>query len=306
MAIVSVLSTTFVGRSWWEPSPVATTVTRISSSRFGSITVPTTTVASSDANSSIVSPTSANSPNDRFSPAAIFTSIPRAPSRFTSSNNGDLIADSEASRALSSPLANPVPIIAMPISDMTVLTSAKSTLIVPGCMIKSAIPFTAPNNTLLAALNASSREASLPSTSKSFSFGMVISESTCSDNSAMPFSAIEDRFLPSKGNGFVTTATVRMPISFATSATIGVAPVPVPPPIPAVMNTISAPDRTSAISSLSSIAACLPISGFAPAPNPLVILLPNCKIVLVLRLFSAWASVLAQINSTPSTSLLII
>jgi hypothetical protein len=39
----------------------------------------------------------------------------------------------------------------------------------------------------------------------------------------------------------VTTAIVRIPISFAISAMTGVAPVPVPPPIPAVINSISAP-----------------------------------------------------------------
>ena len=38
------------------------------------------------------------------------------------------------------------------------------------------------------------------------------------------------RFPPSKGNGLVTTATVKIPKSLATSATIGAPPVPVPPP----------------------------------------------------------------------------
>ena len=263
--------------------------------------MPTTTVASSEANSSIVSPTSENSPRDRFSPAVILTKIPRAPCRFTSSSRGLRIAASAASRARSAPTAVPVPIIAMPISDITVLTSAKSTLIMPGFIIRSAMPLTAPSNTSLAALNASSSVASLPNTSNNFSFGIVIRESTCCVSSAIPSSAIFERFLPSNGKGRVTIATVRMPISLATSATIGAAPVPVPPPIPAVINTISAPDKISAISSLSSNAACLPISGFAPAPRPLVILLPSCNIVLAFRLCSACASVLAQINSTPST-----
>ena len=48
---------------------------------------------------------------------------------------------------------------------------------------------------------------------------------------------------PSNGNGLVTTATVRMPISLASCATTGAAPVPVPPPMPAVMNTMSAPSQ---------------------------------------------------------------
>ena len=145
--------------------------------------------------------------------------------------------------------------MAMPISDITVLTSAKSTLIIPGRVIRSAIPLTAPNNTSFADLNASSKVAPLPSTSISFSFGMVIKESTCSSNSLIPFSAIAMRLRPSNGKGLVTTATVNTPISRAISATTGAAPVPVPPPIPAVMKIISAPEIISRIRSLSSRAA---------------------------------------------------
>ena len=51
-------------------------------------------------------------------------------------------------------------------------------------------------------------------------------------------------FRPSNEKGLVTTPTVRIPICFAISATIGAPPVPVPPPIPAVINTISAPLST--------------------------------------------------------------
>ena len=133
----------------------------------------------------------------------------------------------------------------------------------------------------------------------SFSLGMVMSESTYCDSSLIPSSASIIRFLPSKTNGLVTTATVRMPSPLATSATIGAAPVPVPPPIPAVIKTISAPCKTSAMRSLSSKAASLPMPGFAPAPRPLVMFPPSCNSVLELRLWSAWESVLAQINSTP-------
>ena len=60
---------------------------------------------------------------------------------------------------------------------------------------------------------------------------------------------------PSKPNGFVTTPTTRIPISRAICATTGAAPVPVPPPIPAVIKTISAPEIASAMRSRSSIAA---------------------------------------------------
>ena len=41
-------------------------------------------------------------------------------------------------------------------------------------------------------------------------------------------------------NGIVTTATVMISKSLANSATTGAAPVPVPPPIPQVINNISA------------------------------------------------------------------
>ena len=82
-------------------------------------------------------------------------------------------------------------------------------------------------------------------------------------------------------------------------AMMGAAPVPVPPPIPAVIKTMSAPSRISLILSRSSIADFLPISGFAPAPKPLVISVPNCKTVQSSRFFNACASVLAQIKSTP-------
>src|SRR3569833_2213723 len=68
----------------------------------------------------------------------------------------------------------------------TVRTSAKSTLIKPGRVINSAIPWTAPCNTLFAALNTSSNETLLPSTDSSFSLGMVMSESTYCDSSLMP------------------------------------------------------------------------------------------------------------------------
>ena len=189
----------------------------------------------------------------------------------------------------------------MPISDMTVRTSAKSTLIIPGRIIRSAIPCTAPNSTSLASRNASSKLVFLPSTSSNFSLGIVIKESTCCSSSANPSRAIFNRFLPSKTKGRVTTATVNIPNSLATSATTGAPPVPVPPPMPAVINTISAPRSASAIRSRSSIAAARPISGLAPAPSPLVMSPPSCSAVLATISDSACASVLAQIKSTPST-----
>src|SRR5690606_2864126 len=78
------------------------------------------------------------------------------------------------------------------------------------------------------------------------------------------------------------------------------APVPVPPPMPVVMKTMSAPCRASAMRSRSSSAAWRPTSGLVPAPRPLVTLRPSCRMVRACTFFSAWASVLAQMNSTPS------
>ena len=109
------------------------------------------------------------------------------------------------------------------------------------------------------------------------------------------------RRLPSNAKGRVTTATVSAPISLASEAMTGAAPVPVPPPRPAVTKTISAPSSDSMILSESSSAARRPTSGFAPAPSPLVSLTPSCSLIAALELCSACTSVLAAMNSTPST-----
>ena len=129
---------------------------------------------------------------------------------------------------------------------------------------------------------------------------MVISESTCLDSSVIPCSAKAIRFLPSKLKGLVTTATVRIPKSFATSATAGAAPVPVPPPMPAAMKTMSAPSSAARSASRSSSAALRPTSGLAPAPSPLVIPPPIWIVWPTAVLRSACASVLTAKNSTPS------
>ncbi|OQC43134.1 MAG: hypothetical protein BWX61_01314 [Bacteroidetes bacterium ADurb.Bin035] len=77
------------------------------------------------------------------------------------------------------------------------------------------------------------------------------------------------RTFPSNINGVVTIATVRIFKSLAILATTGAAPVPVPPPIPAVMNSILVLFfRILLISSELSSAAFLATSGLEPAPNP--------------------------------------
>ena len=73
---------------------------------------------------------------------------------------------------------------------------------------------------------------------------MMIRESTLSQRSAMPLlslthpvRALELEGLGDDANGEDTG------LSCASSATMGAAPVPVPPPIPAVMKTMSVPSR---------------------------------------------------------------
>src|SRR5256714_6271154 len=114
------------------------------------------------------------------------------------------------------------------------------------------------------------------------------------------------RFLPSNKKGFVTRPTVGARSSLASRATTGAPPVPVPPPMPAVMNTMSAPFKYSRIFSMSSSAAFLPTPGLAPAPSPLVIFSPSCTLIGDRLERSACASVFAAMNSTPGRPALII
>ena len=74
----------------------------------------------------------------------------------------------------------------------------------------------------------------------------------------------------------VTIPTVKISKDFAIFAMTGAAPVPVPPPIPAVIKIILVcVESMDWISSLLSTAALSPTSGFAPAPKPSVKLAPN-------------------------------
>ena len=89
-----------------------------------------------------------------------------------------------------------------------------------------------------------------------------------------------------------------MPISLATRAITGAAPVPVPPPMPAVMNSMCAPSIDWRMRSTASSAAAVPASGLAPAPRPVV---PSWIRWCAAERLSACASVLAQTKSTPCT-----
>src|SRR5512137_1627143 len=139
-----------------------------------------------------------------------------------------------------------------------------------------------------------------PATESSRWLGMTMSVSTAARSSSMPVSACLRRRLPSKRKGLVTTPTVREPCCRATSAMMGAPPVPVPPPMPAVTNTMSAPARVSEMDSFTSSAASRPRSGLAPAPRPRDTVLPSCSLVWALFAASACTSVLAAMNSTPS------
>ena len=91
-------------------------------------------------------------------------------------------------------------------------------------------------------------------------------------------------------------------MSRAALAMTGAAPVPVPPPMPAAMNTMCAPSSCLARLSIVSSAAARPISGRLPAPSPCVILVPSWIRCGAVDCFSACASVLATRKSTPCTS----
>ena len=130
---------------------------------------------------------------------------------------------------------------------------------------------------------------------------MTIIVSTWSWRRAIPDIALFIRGFPSNVNGFVTTPTVKIPSPLEISAMIGAAPVPVPPPIPHVTNTISDPWTNSVISSRFSSTAASPISGFAPAPSPFVSFSPIWIFVPALHKDKACLSVFTPTSSTPWT-----
>ena len=232
----------------------------------------------------------------------MLASIPRASLRLILLSKGLSIAATAASRARFSPEPVPVLMIAWPISVITDLTSAKSTLIKPLVVISSAMLCTALVTTSFAAANASSSVTSGPRKVSRFSFGTTIIESALSRSSKRPVSAIRILLSPSNENGSVTTATVNTPSSRAIFAIVGAAPVPVPPPMPEVINSISALPIAAAISSRLSSAACLPMAGSAPAPRPLVRFAPSLRMLSDGNLASAWVSVFMHLNVTPGIS----
>jgi hypothetical protein len=194
-----------------------------------------------------------------------------------------------------------MPITAEPASDMTVFTSAKSTLMSPGVVMRSVMPVTPFMRTSSARRKVSSIGALGSPISSRRSLGITMSVSTASRRAWIPSSALTALRRPSKPNGRVTTPTVSAPRLRATSATTGAPPVPVPPPSPQVMNTMSAPFRASSSSWRCASAAALPTSGFAPAPSPRVMSRPMSSLTSASDMSSTWASVLSAMNSTPRT-----
>ena len=234
----------------------------------------------------------------RSLPPEMLSSTPCAPSMLASSS-GLAMAISAATAARSSPRALPMPMRAEPAPLMTALTSAKSRLMRPGVVMRSVMPWTPDSRTWSALLKASMTLTERSLIDSSRSFGMTMRVSTSARSASMPSSACCARRRPSKENGRVTTPMVSAPSDLATPATTGAPPVPVPPPSPAVTKTMSAPLRTSSISSRWSSAACRPTSGAAPAPRPRVSSRPTSSLTSASLMSSAWASVLIAMNSTP-------
>mmetsp|Transcript_9045 Transcript_9045/g.25063 ORF Transcript_9045/g.25063 Transcript_9045/m.25063 type:complete len:266 (+) Transcript_9045:598-1395(+) len=217
------------------------------------------------------------------------------------SKSGLDMAATAASDARFFPSPVPTPMRAVPASFMTARTSAKSTLTNPVLRIISEIPMT-PCRKISSATKKASVTGVLSGTIRNnLSLDTTISVSTCFLNSSMAPSACFIRLRPSKAKGLVTTPTVKQLQSFlAMSATTGAAPLPVPPPIPAVMNTMSAPSQIRCTSLTFSKAASLPTAGSPPAPRPRVKARPILSTLGASDLAKAWASVLMAQKLTPS------
>ena len=184
--------------------------------------------------------------------------------------SGQLTARRTASTILFSPFATPTPMCARPWSFRMVRTSAKSRLMSAGLTMRSAMPRIPCFKISSATRSASTIDVFFGTTQVILSFGMMMSVSTYFLRFSSPFIVLSMRFLPSKLKGSVTIAMVRIFKSRAILAMTGAAPVPVPPPMPAVMNRRSVSLIASVRTSLLSSAAALPTSGSAPAPRPFV------------------------------------
>src|SRR6202165_1149113 len=162
------------------------------------------------------------------------------------------------------------------------------------------MPCTPWRRTSSAIRNASSSVVLELATCASRSLGTTIRASTWLRSALMPSSSVSLRMRPSNAKGRVTTPMVSAPASLASSATIAADPVPVPPPMPQVMNTMSESCTTAESSVRLSSAASRPRVQSPPAPSPRVIWLPIWTLTSAWQRSSACLSVLTAMNSTLS------
>lgn len=284
-------------------NPVAMMVTLSSSSILKSWVVPKMISASWCTTCFMVCDILFTSAIMRSAPPVMFSSTPVAPLMFTSSS-GDPSTAAMATFARSMPFPLPIAIQAGPASRITVRRSAKSRFISPGSISSSVIDCMAWRSTSSANLKAMSMDIDGSATRSSLSFGITIMVSTSCASLLSPFCASNCRWYPSKGNGLVTTPTVKHPRScFAILATTGAPPVPVPPPMPAAMNARSVSASTSRISSLLSSKHTVPSAGLPPTPMPPAMRSPTLSLREASALASACASVFATMYSTPGIRL---
>src|SRR5438477_7076552 len=279
--------------------PVAMTVILISPCMVSSRTTPKMMFALGSAAARTISAAFCTSCRVMSLPAVMLNRMPFAPSIDVSSSGLDT-ACLAASSARLSPAPWPMPIRASPAFSMIALTSAKSRLMTPGCVTRSEMPCTPWRRTSSAIRNASSSVVFELATCASRSLGSTMSASTLLRRALMPSSAVSLRTRPSNANGRVTTPMVSAPASLAAWATMAAEPVPVPPPMPAVMNTMSESLTTSASSARLSSAASRPRVQSPPAPRPRVSLLPICTLTSAWHRSSACLSVLTAMNCTLS------
>mmetsp|Transcript_17291 Transcript_17291/g.54014 ORF Transcript_17291/g.54014 Transcript_17291/m.54014 type:complete len:467 (+) Transcript_17291:333-1733(+) len=278
--------------------PVARTVMETSPLRESSPEVPKMMFASGWTVSCILQAAWLTSWMERSSPPTMLKTTAVA-CLMGESRRGQEVAAMAASTARSLPRPMPMPMRAVPALAMTARTSAKSTLIIPGLTMMSEMPTTPWRRMSSATRKALATGVPSGTISRRRSLETTMSVSTASWRFRIDSTAWVMRLRPSKEKGLVTTPTVRAPISRATCATTGAAPLPVPPPMPAVTKTMSEPAMAAAISARDSSAAASPFSGSPPAPSPRVVSRPMFIVFAASDRLSAWASVLSAQNSTP-------
>ena len=164
------------------------TVTRTSSPSASSITVPKMMLASWCATPCTTSAASFTSISPRLEEPEMLSSMPWDRS-IEDSSSGLEIAPRAAATARPSPVADPTPISALPASVSTVRTSAKSTLISPGVVMRLVMPPTPCISTSSAMRKALSMEVFSSAMAMSRSLGMTIRVSTFSLSRWIPSSA---------------------------------------------------------------------------------------------------------------------